>query len=196
MKPPSTSDFRLSAKRLSGLFALNLQPCDYARRAKVRYEKYEVSERDVFEAIAAAKGLPLEFADVLRHAIGRNRLRLHRFDLRQCRSFAVGRRRSGKDQALDLQLLCGNQDVQSAINVDLVRLDGGLNGARDGCAGGEMENVLHFVHGIAHDLDVRDAAFNEPNLAADFGEVVFLAGRQVIQNNNAVAAADQFVHRV
>ena len=44
-----------------------------------------------------------------------------------------------------------------------------------------MQNVIGFVHRFAHGLDVGDAALDEGNLVADFGEVFFLAGGEIVE---------------
>ena len=44
--------------------------------------------------------------------------------------------------------------------------------------------------------NVIDAALDQGDLVAKFREVVFLAGRKVIENHDAMPAADEFVHRV
>ena len=59
-----------------------------------------------------------------------------------------------------------------------------------------MQHVFRFVHGLAHGIDVGDAAFDEGNFVADPGEVFFLAGRKVVKHDDAVPASNEFVHRV
>src|ERR1700751_5596490 len=57
-----------------------------------------------------------------------------------------------------------------------------------------MNDVIGLEHGLLHNLDVRDRALHEGDFAAHFGEVVFLAGRQIIQDDDAMSAAHQFVY--
>ena len=59
-----------------------------------------------------------------------------------------------------------------------------------------MQNVLCFVHRAANGLQVSDAAFNEGNFVADVGEVFFLAGREIVENDYAFSAAHQFINSV
>ena len=59
-----------------------------------------------------------------------------------------------------------------------------------------MENVLGFVHGFADHFDVGDAALDQGDLVADFGQVFFLARREIVEDHHAVAAFHKFVHSV
>jgi hypothetical protein len=52
------------------------------------------------------------------------------------------------------------------------------------------------VHRFADDFNVGDAALDESNFVADFGEVFFLAGGKVVEDDNAVAAFNEFVYGV
>ena len=119
--------------------------------------------------------MSVQLADILGDAVRGNGLRLHGFGFGQSGRLAISRRRSGQDHALNFHFLGRDQNVERPIDVDAVRLNGVFHRARHGSAGSEVQDILGFVHGLPHDLDVRDAAFDESNLVADFGEVVFLA---------------------
>src|SRR5712692_4550564 len=161
-----------------------------------RPKDVEITERDVFQTVTVPKGLPVKLADVFRDAIRRDGLRLHAFDFRKSRRLPISRRRSGEDDALDLQFFCSHQNIKRPLDVDLVRFDGVLDRAWHGCSRGEVQHVFRFVHGFPHYLNVRDAALDESNLVADFRQVVFLAGRDVVEYDHAMAAADEFVYRI
>jgi len=145
-----------------------------------RPENVEVAERGVLQAVAAAKRLKVKLANVFRNSVRGNGLRLHGLDLWQRRRLAISRRRCGEHHALDLQFLCRDQNVERAINIYFVRLDGVLDRARHGCARGQVQHIFRFVHRFSHHLDVGDAALDEGNFVADFRQVVFLAGRKVV----------------
>src|SRR5207253_4596630 len=68
-----------------------------------RAKNIEIAERNRFEPVALEKRLGVEFANVLGDAIGRNRLRLHGFDLGKRGCLAVSGGGRGKHDALDLQ---------------------------------------------------------------------------------------------
>src|SRR5205807_10554346 len=67
---------------------------------------------------------------------------------------------------------------------------------RHGCPGPEVQHVLRFMHGLPHHLDIRDAALDESDLVADFRQIVFFSGREIVEHYYAMAAPDKFVHRV
>src|ERR1700722_13213720 len=171
---------------------------EHARIGRVwilaRAEYIEITQADIFKAVAAAKGLGVEFADVFGYAVGRNGHRLHVFGFWQGRSVAIGRGRGGEDNALHFVVAGGDQDIQGAINVDAIGVNGILDRARDGSAGGEVNDVVGLDHGLLHDLDIGDRALHEGDFAAHFGEVVFLARRKIIEDDYAMAAAHEFVH--
>src|SRR2546429_9019733 len=52
------------------------------------------------------------------------------------------------------------------------------------------------MHGLPHHLDIRDAALDESNLVADFRQIVFFSGREIVEHYDAMAAPDEFVHCV
>jgi hypothetical protein len=52
------------------------------------------------------------------------------------------------------------------------------------------------VHCATHRFEIVDAAFDEGNFVADFGEIVFLAGREIVKDNHALSAAYQFIDGV
>jgi hypothetical protein len=109
---------------------------------------------------------------------------------------AISRGRCGEDHALYFHFLCRHQNIQRAVDIDLIGFDGVLHRARHGGSGRKMQHVFGFMHGLPHDFDVRDATLNQSNLVSDFVEVFFLPGRKVVENDHTVAAADKFVHRV
>src|SRR3989442_11278185 len=59
-----------------------------------------------------------------------------------------------------------------------------------------MEHVVRLLNGPAHDLQIRDAPLDEGNLVAHSAQVIFLAARRVIQDDDAMSAADEFFHRI
>jgi hypothetical protein len=59
-----------------------------------------------------------------------------------------------------------------------------------------VQHVIGFVHGATNRFQVIDAALDERNFVADFGEIVFLAGREIVQDDDAFAAANQFIDGV
>jgi len=161
-----------------------------------RAKNIEVAEGNGFEAVAFEKRLTVKFADVLGDAVRGNGLRLHSFDLGKNGRLTIGGRGGGKHDAFDSLLLCSHKNVEGALNIDAIGLQGILHRPRHGSPGGKMQHVLRFVHGVAHGFDVGDAAFDERNLVADIGEVFFLPGRKVVEHDNAMPALNQFVHRV
>jgi hypothetical protein len=52
------------------------------------------------------------------------------------------------------------------------------------------------VHCFADDFDVGDAALDESDLVADFGEIFFLAGGKIVEHDDTVAAFYEFVYGV
>ena len=161
-----------------------------------RPKDIEIAERHVFQTITPAEGLAVQLANVLGDAVRRDGLRLHGFGFWKSGRLAISRRRSGEDHTFDFQLLGRDQNVERAFDVDLIRFEGVLDRAWHGCPGAQVQNVFRFVHDLPHDLNVRDAAFDESNLVADFCQVVFPAGREVVENDHAMAATHKFVHRV
>ena len=83
-----------------------------------RTENIEVAERDIFEAIAAAERLRVKFADKFGDAVGRDGRGLHGFDFGQRRRLAVGRGGSGEDHALHFGIASGDENIESAIDID------------------------------------------------------------------------------
>jgi hypothetical protein len=53
-----------------------------------------------------------------------------------------------------------------------------------------VQHVIGFVHGATNGFQIIDAALDEGNFVADFGEIVFLAGGEVVQDDDAFAAAN------
>ena len=56
-----------------------------------------------------------------------------------------------------------------------------------------MQHIIGFMHRAAHGFQIVDAALDERNLVANFGEVFFLAGGKIVQNHNAFSAPHQFI---
>ncbi len=162
-----TEDHRLRLFQESGA-----EFCKYARIGRAGIlpgpENIEVAERNVFEAVHAAKRLRIQLADVLRDAVGRNGFRLHGFDFWQRGRLAIGRRRSREDQALDLGVACRDEDVECAVDIDAIGFDGVFHRPRHGGTRRKMQDAFSFVNGFAHHLEVRDTPFDERNLVAGF----------------------------
>src|SRR2546426_4830435 len=59
-----------------------------------------------------------------------------------------------------------------------------------------MQNEIRFLAGAPNRFQIGDAALHQRDFAANFGEVVFFAGREIVEHNNAVSPLDQFVHGV
>jgi len=59
-----------------------------------------------------------------------------------------------------------------------------------------VQYVVSFLHRAANRFQIVDASLDEGNLVADFREVIFLAGGQIVQYHDAFAAADKLVHNV
>src|SRR5207253_10698037 len=86
--------------------------------------------------------------------------------------------------------------VKRSFYVDLVGVNRIFHGTRHGGARRKVNDVVGGLHRFANGFKVGDAALDEGNLAANFGEIVLLARRQVVEDYHRLAAADQFVHRV
>src|SRR5882757_1289743 len=168
------------------------------RRAGIlaRAEHVEIAQADIFEAVTAAKGLEVKFADILCHAVGRNRSGMHRLDFRERGRFAVSRRGRREYDALRFRVARGHQHIERAVNVDGVRANWILYGARHRRACGEVQHVIGFVHGFPNDFDVGDAALDERDLVAHFSEAFFFARGKIVEDHHAVATFYEFVYRV
>ncbi len=59
-----------------------------------------------------------------------------------------------------------------------------------------MQYIFRLVHGFPHNFYIRDASLDHSDLVAYFRQIVFLAGREVVEHDDAVTAANEFVHRV
>src|ERR1700688_4948368 len=59
-----------------------------------------------------------------------------------------------------------------------------------------MQHVIRFVHRAADGFQVVDAALDERNLVANFSEIFFLAGREIVEHHDAFPAAHQFIHGI
>jgi len=59
-----------------------------------------------------------------------------------------------------------------------------------------VQHAFGFVHALRTTSMSVMAAFNQRDFVADFREVLFLAGREVVQTPRTVPAADEFVHRI
>src|SRR5207245_3930681 len=92
--------------------------------------------------------------------------------------------------ALDLQSFGGNENVERAFDVGAVGFERIFDRTRNGSARGEVQNKFGFVHGFADDFEVRDAAFDDGDLVADFAEVFFLAARKVVVHDDGMMAVD------
>ena len=121
---------------------------------------------------------------------------MHIFRFWQGGSFTIGGRRSSEDDALDLSIARGHQNVEGAIDIDAIGFDGIFHGERHGGTRGQMDYVIGFIDGATDDLDVGDAALDEGDFVADFGEIFFFAAGKVIEDHHAMAAAHQFVHGI
>lgn len=59
-----------------------------------------------------------------------------------------------------------------------------------------MEHAVHSVHSAPTHHGISDAAGNEPNLIADYSEVLQPPSGQVVQHDHAVASGDECLDEV
>ncbi len=59
-----------------------------------------------------------------------------------------------------------------------------------------MQDIVCFMHRLSHSFKVGDASFDKGDLAPNLGQVFFSAGGEVVQNDHAVPAANEFVHGI
>ena len=66
-----------------------------------------------------------------------------------------------------------------------------FDGTRNGGNRSFVKNQLDTVERLIQQCFIRNAAFDEIDVTANFVEVLPMAGRQVVENANACAACDQ-----
>jgi hypothetical protein len=89
--------------------------------------------------------------------------------------FAIGGRRRGEHHAFYFVIARGHQNIQRAIDIDLIGFDGIFHGTRHRGACCQMNHEFRLMHGLLHRFNVGDRALHEGDFAAHLGQVFFFA---------------------
>src|SRR5690348_3346603 len=165
-------------------------------RILARAEDIEISQRNVFESVVAAKDLPIKFAYEFRDAVRRNGFGRHGFDFGQSGSFAIRGRRSSENDAADFGVSGSDENIEHAVDIHAIRLDGISDGSRDAGARGQMQDAFGAAAGFARGIEVGDAGSNETDLIFHAREIFFFAGGKIVEDSNIVASAQKFINDI
>src|SRR4029077_7335368 len=99
----------------------------------------EVAQADALQAVHFPKHLRVKFANVFCNAVGRNRVRLHRFSFGKRGCFSVSGRRSSEDDTSHFGVARRDQNIQSSLDVHLIGFERIFYRTGNGSARGEMQ---------------------------------------------------------
>ena len=140
--------------------------------------------------------LPVEFAHQFRDTVRRDRRRRHVLAFGKGGSVAVDRGGTGEDDTTNSGVARGQEDIQGAIDVNVIGFGRVLNRAGDGGARGKMQDNFGSAARTIERGAIGDRTDDQINLAAHSGEIGFATRGKVVEHGHGVAAADQFVHRI
>src|SRR5437868_15515182 len=109
---------------------------------------------------------------------------------------AIDGGRTGEDHTAHTRITGGDENVQGAIDVDLICLYRLLYRTGHGSARREVNDIVSALADFCEGLAVCDCAFNEGDFFADSCKVLLLAGREVVKDGDGVASADQFINGI
>ncbi len=160
------------------------------RRILPRAEDVEVPDRDRLEAVQRREQLHVLLAHQLLQRVRRERVRRHVLALRQRVGVAVGRRRTGIDDALHLGVARRDQHVERGVDVRAIRGDGIFDRPRHRGNGRLVQHVVHALHRPPCDGEVREVAFEELD-AGHVRKIAAMSRNQAIGDTHAFAAAGE-----
>ena len=156
-------------------------------------EDVEVAEADPLKTIGTVEGLDVVLAGELLDGVGREGAGEHVFLLGLGGLVSVGRGGGGVDDAADTGVAGGDEEVQGAVDVGLVRGERVFDGAGNGGEGSLMEDVVDAFAGGLHAGGVLEVHLLEGDVAADVCEVVEIAGGEIVDSVHFVALFDERV---
>ena len=161
------------------------------RRILPRTEDVEVPDRDGLEPVERREHLQVLLPHHLLQRIGRERTGRHVLVLRRRHGVAVGRRRTGKDDAANAGVARGDEDVQRRVDVGAVRCDR----IRDRAWHGRKRRLVQHEVGtgdrLAREIEVGQIALEKLH-AGHMIEIASLARDQRVGHPHVVAAPDKF----
>ena len=129
--------------------------------------------------------LGVVFADQFLQGVGRFGPRSHTLDFRQHFGIAVGGTGGGVDHASRLAFPGGAQHVEGAVDVDIVRRHGVVDGARYRGDRGFVEDYGGAADQRGDLLVVADVGALEIDARANLLDVALPAGEQIIDDDDA-----------
>ncbi len=154
-------------------------------------EDVEVAEADALEAIGSVEGLDVVLAGELLDGVGREGTREHVLLLGLGGLVSVGGGGCGVDDAADLGVARGDEQVQGAVDVGFVRGEGIFDGTWDRGEGSLVEDVVDAFAGGADAGDVLQVGLLEVDAVADVCEIVEISGGEIVDAGDVVALLDQ-----
>ena len=112
------------------------------------------------------------------------------------RRFAVGGGRCGIYETADFCVAGCDEDVERAVDIDVIRVERIFHGTRYGGSGGKMQNVVSAFDRRLHSGQIGNTADAEIYLGANRGEIGFAAGGEIIEHYHFVISADKFVDNI
>ncbi len=159
-------------------------------------EDVEIAQRHRVEPIERAEHAAVVLPHPLLHGIRRQRRCRHVLALGELVRVSVGGRGGGVHDALGARVPRRDENVQRAADVDLVR---GERVVHTPLHRGErrlMEHEISALGGPADRRQVGDAALHHLDAIAHALQVLALAGREVVEHDDRVAAPHQGLDEV
>ena len=159
-------------------------------------EDVEVAERDRLEAVDAVEADAVALRGELRHRVGRDRVGLLRLGARQGPGVAVDRRRRGVDDAAHVLVARREQDVQRPLDRDRARRQRILHRARHRRQRALVEDELDAANRVVDALVAAQLPLDDLDVVLQPGEVRAVAGGEVVEHANGVAALEERANEV
>src|ERR1044071_6219429 len=154
----------------------------FRARVLTRTEDVEVAQADSLKIVGAREDLTIVFADEFGDGVRRERIGAHLFLLRQRGLIAVGRTRSGVDDAFDTTQASSVKQREGRIHTRHVSLNRILDGARNGRNRRFMKDKLDIFESAAQGVFISQTRLKKINITANLFQILKMPRRKIINH--------------
>ena len=146
----------------------------------------EVPEAYAFHSVRFRKDIGVEFIDIFRDGIRRERFSDHIFHLRQAFRVSVGRGTCSIDEAFHFGIPGGDKHVQKAADIDVIARDRIIDGAGHRTEGRLVQNIVLIFARLPTGIQIPDVPLDQGivRIGEERCYVVAMAGSEVVQTGN------------
>ena len=158
----------------------------------------EVPQSDEIEAVGFLKHIGVQFVDVLRNRVGRERLSDNVLSFGHGGRVAVSGATAGEDKALYLSILGGYQHIQEAADVDRICSNRVGDGTRHRTQSRLMQHIIRPSHCFVAIGQFPDVAFDQSKIGVcqEWLDVASFARGKIIQARHPVAFLEQSLTQI